>query len=96
MERHGSTPDNCFLPLRRAGGRAVRYNPEHFSSEVENAICRKTMPWALPQPRRPQGRSGGTGEFDAGAGTKRHVSGSVGQRLAAGNEVFWLGRIGAS
>jgi L-ascorbate metabolism protein UlaG (beta-lactamase superfamily) len=52
MERHGSTPGNCFLPLRRAGGRAVRYNPEHFSSEVENAICLKTMPW-FPSPTTP-------------------------------------------
>ena len=33
------------MPLRRAGGRAVRYNPEHFYSVIENAICPKTMPW---------------------------------------------------
>jgi hypothetical protein len=45
-------------------------------------------PGFLPQSRQRQGWSGGTGEFDAGAGTKRHVSGSVGQRLTAGNEVF--------
>lgn len=52
MERHGSAPDTRLLPLRRAGGRAVRYNPEHFSSEVENAICPKTLPW-FPSPITP-------------------------------------------
>src|SRR6202011_870193 len=56
MERHGSTPDNCFLPLRRAGGRAVRYNPEHFSSEVESDLSQDNA--LVPFPNHADLRAG--------------------------------------